>query len=477
MDSLELVSLRGRLARWLRPARREAGSLASAFARGHDTLVAAEAAMPTATEIQHLREQMSDARQRGWFTPAEDDEIRGMLSRYLHVRSALHDTLSMLEPHAPRWFRRADPDALRAFATAWLAGCILMRTARFVIREFYADPKIRAILNQAEPRYGIPANILTQIHASASRPSALLRFLRAARFAEIHAASLNAIAEDDPLLADILNLLAAEKPWIETQKRQFALEAARFRWSRIRAQPKATYHRVLWGIFETSGRAIAEMRNPFHRKRVNANIRQLVSDTLQPCDLLITRHDDALSNLFLPGFWPHTALVIGHEAQRTALGVQMDPDRTIRAQPPCCILEAKKDGVRFRALNETLEVDAFILLRPRIATDALRRQIIEQAVSHEGKLYDFVFDFSRPGKLVCTEVIYRAFDGMGDLRFDLTKRAGRYTLSAEDLLRQGLASDSFEVVMVYGLQGNQVHRGERAREMLTRSLHLPASAA
>jgi len=55
-----------------------------------------------------------------------------------------------------------------------------------------------------------------------------------------------------------------------------------------------------------------------------------------------------MSNLFLPGFWPHSALWLGAE----------DAD----------ILEAKKDGVLLRTIEDTLQVDAFIVLRPKLTS-------------------------------------------------------------------------------------------------------------
>ena len=154
-----------------------------------------------------------------------------------------------------------------------------------------------------------------------------------------------------------------------------------------------------WG-----GRVVAEVQNPFHRKRVSETIRQQVSALLEPGDVLITRHDDALSNLFLPGFWPHGALYIGTEAQREALGVDFDEVRRQRASDPHTILEAKKDGVLFRRLEETLRVDSFAVLRPRLS-DADRATCLGRASTHEGKLYDFDFDFTRADRLVCTEVV------------------------------------------------------------------------
>jgi hypothetical protein len=68
---------------------------------------------------------------------------------------------------------------------------------------------------------------------------------------------------------------------------------------------------------------------------------------------------------------------------------------------------------------------------------------------HEGKPYDFDFDFTRSDRLVCTEVVYRSYEGVGGLRFELTRRAGRLTLAAEDLLNMALERNGFELLAIY----------------------------
>ena len=181
---------------------------------------------------------------------------------------------------------------------------------------------------------------------------------------------------------------------------------------------------------------------------------------------MITRHDDALSNWFLPGFWPHAALCLGDEGQRAALGLSP----VERAGKRMVFLEARKDGVKFRSLPDTFSVDAFVVLRPKNLSTAERARLIGRAIAHEGKLYDFEFDFSRSDRMVCTEVVYRSFDGVGDIRFHLLRKAGRFTLPAEELIRQALNSKAFQPLMLYGVKGNQVVANDRAMDILSRML-------
>ena len=108
--------------------------------------------------------------------------------------------------------------------------------------------------------------------------------------------------------------------------------------------------------------------------------------------------------------------------------------------------------VRLRPLAETLAVDHFVIVRPRIPVETIRRAI-ERGVTHEGKMYNFDFDFFNSDRLVCTEVLYRSFDGLDGIRIPLTERARRKTLSAEDMLDYALDSPLFEPVAIFGVEG------------------------
>ena len=90
------------------------------------------------------------------------------------------------------------------------------------------------------------------------------------------------------------------------------------------------------------------------------------------------------------------------------------------------MIEAISEGVVFTSLEHSVgESDAIAVLRPRL-THAQRREAIARAFSHHGKPYDFEFDFFSTDRLVCSEVCYRAYDGM--LTLPLTSIMGRQTL-------------------------------------------------
>lgn len=226
---------------------------------------------------------------------------------------------------------------------------------------------------------------------------------------------------------------------------------------------------MLASVMEGFGRTASEFCER-DNKAVSDSVLLSIAEFLQPGDVIVTRHAKALTNLFIPGFWPHAALYIGTPQQRRAADIEIDSSKEPLWVDDICMLEALKDGVRFRPLSETLAVDVFAVLRPNLSPGSINRAI-ERAVMHEGKMYNFDFDFFNSDRVVCTEVIYRAYDGLEDLRFPLQERAGRKTLSAEDLLDFALDTESFTPVAIFGVRNCEgaVLFGDAVRDALIAS--------
>ena len=100
---------------------------------------------------------------------------------------------------------------------------------------------------------------------------------------------------------------------------------------------------------------------------------------------------------------------------------------------PHRIIEAVSEGVVFSSIEHILHVDYAAVLRPRL-TDEQKAGAIARAFKYHGRPYDFEFDFSTSDKLVCTELVYRAYDGM--IKFDLVRLMGRQTLPANEIVRK-----------------------------------------
>jgi hypothetical protein len=253
----------------------------------------------------------------------------------------------------------------------------------------------------------------------------------------------------DPIVGGVAADLKRMESALDPSRRRYFSRLLRFIVHSFRRRGASAQQQTVFAALEAGGRVMSELRDHWAPDRVDEAIRDRIEDLLRPGDVIVARHDRAVTNLFLPGYWPHAALYVGSEEDRQRLGVVVDADRAGRWTADRTVLEALKDGVLFRPLAETLSVDAVAVIRPRLDEDGISRALTRAAV-HEGKLYNFDFDFFRSDRLVCTEVAYRAYDGMGPIRIPLSERSGRPTLSAEDLLDLAVDGEGFEPVAVFG---------------------------
>jgi hypothetical protein len=415
------------------------------------------------------RAEIAAACERELFRPAEDEALMAFFGRFLTVREDLWEVaidaaarlgvdLALID----EWEER------RLFFAGYAATCLIVQLDRLLIEEVAAHPVARRKLDEGSPDRRIPRKQFTVVFESFSDPAKALAMLLAMRWVRRHRHELKPLVYD----AELGEL------WRRRRELEQALDPSRWRYLRLafhqaahslQRRSDSAQRKTLFALLEAGGRFAAELHDRWREPRVPAK-RQEIEKLLRPGDVLVTRRDYAFTNLFLPGYWPHAALFVGKAEDRERLGVALDEDRRRRWSGDRVVLEALKDGVRFRPLEQTLAVDAVVVLRPRLAEEELARAI-ERVVQHEGKGYNYDFDFFRADRLVCTAVVYRAFDGLGDLHFELQERAGRPTLAAEDLLRMALESRGFDLVAIYGAEScrDSLHQGEAVRGPLAAS--------
>ncbi len=415
--------------------------------RARMTLGAAAEALPRAEDLQELLQQVEDAQNRGYFLPGEDDDLRQVYASYLAVRSSLWEVVLSLRSLLGKESR------LEIFGVAFCGAAMLLRSANFVIGLGKDRPIIRRKLDEAESRYGLEWKSYTRIYRSVSSIRWMWRYQDALRFYEANREEILASLREVEM-SQVADWLEEEEPFFERARRLALKRRLAYRWYSFCRRHVSGYRQVMFGIFRLGGSAIAEMRQPFMKKkggkRVTEQVLAKARERMQPGDVIVTRHDDAMSNLFLPGFWPHAALYLGDGET----------------------LEAKKDGVKFRELSETLEVDAFLVLRSNLASAHIQ-EALARARTHAGKLYDFVFDFSKSDRLVCTEVVYRGYDGIAGVSFSLIRQSGRHCLPAEELIRQSLAEGWFSPRLCYGVEGDDFFENDEAQAVIEKSLTLP----
>lgn len=188
---------------------------------------------------------------------------------------------------------------------------------------------------------------------------------------------------------------------------------------------------------------------------------------LQPGDIIFERHEWFLSNLGLPGFWTHVAFFIGTPNERRAFFNDPEVREWVKAlgiadgdfeallryryptvysrslipkedKHPVRILEAISEGVSFTSLEYTGSADSIAVIRPRLSKRD-KAQAILRAFYYSGRPYDFNFDFQTDSALVCSELIFKAYEpggGMKGMLFPVTEVLGRKVSTPNNMVRQ-----------------------------------------
>ena len=404
---------------------------------------------------------------RGYITPREELLIRQLQLSYWKTRSALLELVSDLRIETPR-LELATP---QQFLIGLAAAALLVDAARWLRESFHRVTVVRRKLDEPDPIYNIPPRMYDGIQRSLVSVSNAWHLWQATRYYDKHRPQLVEAAAAEglkPLVAIIDRLRDRLRPslWM------FLRTRLRVRGRRaIRRVGRDVLGRAIYALQQAvSGSMAGIFVSPSHHPGLPPAIRDQVANMLRPGDVLVVRKEFAVTNYFLPGYWPHAALVLGAPADLHRLGIPQASTRLSGAaapeQSPCFVLESMKDGVRIRPIDSPLASDSIVVLRPTLEESHIAAALA-QALLHEGKPYDFDFDFSCSHRMVCTEVVYRAFDGVADVRFDLPRHVGRYALAAGDLLRMALVEKHFTVIAVFSpMHGAVLHHGLKAAEIV-----------
>lgn len=415
----------------------------------------------------------------GYVTASQELAVRQLQLSYWKSRVALLELIGEIRGRVQR------PEAAtpEEFLIALAAAALLVDSARYLREQFHRTTVVRRKLDEPDPVYGIPPRMYDDVQRSLVSVGNAWHLWQATRYYDTHRerlAEAAAAAQLTPLVAIIDRLRDRLRPslWM------FLRTRLRVRGRRaVRRIGRDMLGRALYAAQEVVSTGMAEVTvRPGHRPGLPPEIDREMTALVQPGDVLVVRKEYAATNYFLPGYWPHAALVIGSLDDLQRLGVAQHEHVTPRwrlceaiaaerlqrdsSSPAPLVLESMKDGVRVRSIASPLRSDSVIVLRPLLAPELISRAIA-QAFRHEGKPYDFDFDFTCSHRMVCTEVVYRAYDGVGDVRIELPRHMGRYALAAGDLLRMALAERLFRVHAVYSpAHGGKLEYADQAAQIV-----------
>lgn len=406
----------------------------------------------------------------------ERETARAVWTRLLDYYLAL-DSIAQL--HAD--FQQLSSPAARAasFRLRYAAFLAQYRSALEFIAAVGHDPGLDILLNEPMPSLGIPAGSYGRYK---------FRFLNVARATEFAANEIlrQYYGKADHELAALL---------AEDAKAVMAIGQGRGELMTLVNAVDIVRKGGEQALFPVQA-GVAEWMGDTKVYRVDKNLIsaaqiETLPKRLEPGDILLERREWYVSNVGLPGYWPHTALYIGSPEERARYFDTPEVRDWVRSQGessgnfeillqrrhakaheegnrpqhghPARIIEAVSEGVSFSTLEHSADADALAALRPRLGRVDKALAVL-RAYGYIGRPYDFNFDFRSDAALVCSELVYKAYEptnGMKGMRFPIRNILGRLASGPNDFAEQfdsQFGTPEQQSDLIFFLDGNELSK-------------------
>jgi protein tyrosine phosphatase (PTP) superfamily phosphohydrolase (DUF442 family) len=385
-------------------------------------------------------------------TREQKDEVRGTWRAFLDYSVALD---SIRRSHAKYYLITDKTERNRSFLIAYQAFLAQYRFSLELIRILETDPGMDVLLDDPVSELGLTAGTYTRFK---------FLFLNAARAAEFAALKTvwtltlgkppttgTSVDEDS---AALLKLGCKEGSLLTVEN---ALEL-------VRKGGSTAWFPIQKGVSIWMG------DTRVWRKDLYLITQEQIADLagrLQPGDILLERREWYMTNIGLPGFWPHAAIFVGTPENRE--GFFNDPEvkswvasqgrvdgyfeKLLESRYPAAyaqslqtledghrprVLEAIGEGVIFTTLEHSAAADSLCVLRPRLTRKEIAVALF-RSFFYVGRPYDFNFDFATDSSIVCTELVCKSYEKCPDsrgLKFPMLNILGRLAAPANELVRQ-----------------------------------------
>lgn len=433
-----------------------------------------------AKEMQQLAAS-APWRESGFFDAGQQDQIENLLFRFLACRHALWQLANYHRDNETRF-----PDAeakAKSSVVAFDAGFRLILFDASLVKAFRGDPVAIDKLNEEFYRSRIPAKTYDNLSLAVTNEDqlkalhdAFLLFTAALAKPDL---SLARVVQESSVYRNLVgntNSVASRadalvQQLVETGSRLLPTLDNRLRHTRVAELMRAsegTAGNLLYAARAHLFKGVSRIKNPdAHLITFSADQKRQMVDALQPGDIILTYTAGYISDIFIPGAFKHAITYVGSVEDRRNAGLTADhlagiPDAereglltaigttNLPSGEAADVIEAVGEGVIFNHLGHIMDthINRLVVLRPQVSHEE-RSKALANVFRFLGDGYDFKFDFADASEQVCTEVVYRAFDGKSLIEFTLVQRAGHPTLSADDIANNYLASPgtTFEFVL------------------------------
>ena len=169
--------------------------------------------------------------------------------------------------------------------------------------------------------------------------------------------------------------------------------------------------------------------------------KELLLSQLKPLDALLDKNYNRLSNYLITSHFGHAAIWLGTKNQMIEIGMWdqpfMVPFQEEIAQGKT-ILESVRSGVRLTSLEHFLDVDELAVLRYEgFERDSyLRERVYFNGLIQLNKPYDFNFDLFTTEAIICSELVFLAFDFV-DWDYDYAYK--RYFIDPDHIAKRSIS--------------------------------------
>jgi hypothetical protein len=404
-------------------------------------------------EMLRMNEEylVSENENEGVYTVEQEDDIAEAYRRYLVLRKALFHIAFRHKDYG----EIADPEQQdQAFLLAYASALTLYRNGVVFVLLFKDQPNARRKLNEANPRLGVPEGMFEEMYANiTSEENVQLILSGVEEFEEREQRLQTSPVLQTQGLEGLLERLGDYEAELAEAYTRLAEGRVDVLWTTL----KSDVQRPAYKTQSIISMLVSHVRVPLHAPGLTPEtVREEIRPRLKPGDILLTRRDGYLSNTFLPGHWGHAAMYLGSPDEIRALGEDPALEEALaeyeggedRDGLPFAAIEAIGEGVRFSSAEFALHANSLAVLRPRVTAEETRTAI-RRAMELRGVPYDFSFDLSSQDKIICTELVYRAYAPHLDV--PLEDVMGRKTLKPDGMVQElAPADDPRAEFVLYG---------------------------
>ena len=399
----------------------------------------------------------------GHFSNVESDKIENLLFRYLVLRRSIWDIINKYRDY--NTYSDYPHENMKALLVGYVSALTLYKYSGILITKNMGDDQVIDKLNEAYFRSDISQGSFQEVYHSLTNLENLDELDIARELITIEmdepGTPLNLLKMHPTYGSLITNLEPLHDTHIKLREEilnHFVLITPeltnRLRHSTVKKKVAKLIHKA-GGRFEAL-KAIV-FTHVGHIKAPGTSPLVFDSDDkgdllsmLKPGDIILTYSEGYMSNIFLPGIFKHGIVYTGIRedwSKEDWTQIQLSDNQRSMIKSDHNVIEAIAEGVVSGPLEEILDtkINRLTVFRPNL-TDDEKIDIMKTVHSYLGNQYDFSFDFNDAETQVCTEVIYRGYNDVGSIHFELSKRAGKLNMSAEDVCRYAINSGNMELV-------------------------------